>query len=81
MAGGSAGALLGPLTTGLLVVPIGFQNLLPISASLLLFDIVLRFRHGQHLALNFPPSRKTVITCHGRSAGNLVNGLVPIWSH
>ena len=31
-AGGSAGALLGPLATGLLVVPIGFHNLLPISA-------------------------------------------------
>jgi len=38
-AGGSAGALLGPLATGLLVVPIGFQNLLPISASLLLFGV------------------------------------------
>jgi AAA family ATP:ADP antiporter len=38
-AGGSAGALLGPLATGLLVVPIGFENLLPISASLLLFGV------------------------------------------
>ena len=38
-AGGSAGALLGPLATGSLVVPIGFQNLLPISASLLLFGV------------------------------------------
>lgn len=38
-AGGSAGALLGPLATGSLVVPIGFENLLPISASLLLFGV------------------------------------------
>jgi AAA family ATP:ADP antiporter len=38
-AGGSAGALLGPLTTIFLVVPIGFENLLPISASLLLFGV------------------------------------------
>jgi AAA family ATP:ADP antiporter len=38
-AGGSAGALLGPLTTGFLVVPIGFHNLLPISATLLLFGV------------------------------------------
>jgi len=38
-AGGSAGALLGPLATGMLVVPIGFQNLLPISATLLLFGV------------------------------------------
>jgi len=38
-AGGSTGALLGPLATGSLVVPIGFQNLLPISATLLLFGV------------------------------------------
>jgi AAA family ATP:ADP antiporter len=38
-AGGSAGALLGPLATGMLVVPIGFHNLLPISACLLLFGV------------------------------------------
>ena len=38
-AGGSAGALLGPLTTGLLVTSIGFQNLLPMSALLLLFGV------------------------------------------
>jgi AAA family ATP:ADP antiporter len=38
-AGGSAGAILGPLTTGLLVVPLGFQNLLPLSAFLLMFSV------------------------------------------
>jgi len=38
-AGGSAGALIGPLATGSLVIPIGFQNLLPISAVLLLFGV------------------------------------------
>jgi AAA family ATP:ADP antiporter len=38
-AGGSAGALLGPLITGALVVPIGFENLLPLSALLLLFAV------------------------------------------
>lgn len=37
-AGGSTGALLGPLATSALVVPIGFHNLLPISAILLLFS-------------------------------------------
>ena len=39
-AGGSTGALLGPLATSALVVPIGFQNLLPISAGLLLFSAI-----------------------------------------
>ena len=38
-AGGSAGALLGPLTSWLLVVQIGSHNLLPISAALLLFGV------------------------------------------
>lgn len=34
-AGGSTGALLGPLVTSAVVVPIGFENLLPLSALLL----------------------------------------------
>ncbi|MDH5500872.1 MAG: MFS transporter, partial [Gammaproteobacteria bacterium] len=38
-AGGSAGALLGPLLTSALVIPIGFENLLPLSALLLLFAV------------------------------------------
>ncbi len=38
-AGGSAGALLGPLVTSVLVVPLGFQNLLPLSAGLLMFSV------------------------------------------
>jgi AAA family ATP:ADP antiporter len=38
-AGGSTGALLGPLVTGELVVPIGFENLLPLSALLLVFAV------------------------------------------
>ena len=38
-AGGSTGALIGPLLTTVLVTRIGFQNLLPISAALLLLAI------------------------------------------
>lgn len=34
-AGGSAGAVLGPLITSVIVVPLGFENLLPLSAALL----------------------------------------------
>ena len=46
-AGGSTGALLGPLATSVLVVPIGFQNLLPVSAILLLFAVycIAQLRH------------------------------------
>lgn len=38
-AGGSTGALLGPLMTSVLVVPLGFENLLPLSAFLLMFSV------------------------------------------
>ena len=46
-AGGSAGALLGPIVTSLLVTRIGFQNLLPISATLLLLAVfcIYKLRH------------------------------------
>lgn len=43
-AGGSAGALLGPLITSALVVPIGFENLLPLSAILLSFGVYCVYR-------------------------------------
>jgi AAA family ATP:ADP antiporter len=43
-AGGSAGALVGPLLTSVLVVPIGFKNLLPISALLLLLGVYCVYR-------------------------------------
>jgi ATP:ADP antiporter, AAA family len=38
-AGGSTGAFVGPLVTSVLVVPIGFENLLLLSAALLAFSI------------------------------------------
>jgi AAA family ATP:ADP antiporter len=49
-AGGSTGALLGPVFTGLIVVPLGFQNLLPLSAALLGFAVycVHRLRRESH---------------------------------
>ena len=37
-AGGSLGALFGPIVTSVLVIPLGFQNILPISATFLLFS-------------------------------------------
>jgi AAA family ATP:ADP antiporter len=39
-AGGSIGALLGGAATSVLVVPIGFQNLMPISATLLVLAVL-----------------------------------------
>jgi AAA family ATP:ADP antiporter len=64
-AGGSAGALIGPIATSALVVPIGFQNLLPVSAALLLFAVfcITRLRrwvesgHEQELKVTAASSR------------------------
>ena len=49
-AGGSIGALLGGMATSALVVPIGFQNLMPISAALLLIAVfcITRLRKWVH---------------------------------
>lgn len=46
-AGGSAGAILGPLLADPLVVRIGFHNLLPISAALLLVGVVCIYKLRQ----------------------------------
>jgi ATP:ADP antiporter, AAA family len=43
-AGGSTGAILGPVVTGALVVPVGFKNLLPLSALLLLAGVFCIYR-------------------------------------
>jgi AAA family ATP:ADP antiporter len=43
-AGGSTGAILGPLITGQLVVHLGFRNLLPMSALLLLGGVFCIYR-------------------------------------
>ncbi len=50
-AGGSIGALLGGAATSALVVTIGFQNLMPISAALLALAIfcIYRLRHWVHV--------------------------------
>jgi AAA family ATP:ADP antiporter len=46
-AGGSTGAVVGPIITGTLVIPVGFQYLLPVSALLLLAGVycIYRLRH------------------------------------
>lgn len=43
-AGGSAGALIGPIVTSMVVVQIGYRNMLPVSALLLLFAVFCVYR-------------------------------------
>jgi AAA family ATP:ADP antiporter len=58
-AGGSTGALLGPLVTSVLVVPIGFENLLPLSALLLILGVfcVHRLRHWTRADASSDPAQ------------------------
>jgi AAA family ATP:ADP antiporter len=61
-AGGSTGALIGPLITSMLVTRIGFQNLLPLSAILLLLAVycVYRLRQWVHQHDSESPSSQQV---------------------
>ena len=43
-AGGSLGAIAGPLITTVLVIPLGFENLLPISAGFLMLGVLCIYR-------------------------------------
>lgn len=76
-AGGSTGALLGPLVTSVLVIPIGFENLLPLSALLLLFAVycVHRLRTWENRAALAKASVQAPIQAHESApAEDLIGG-------
>jgi len=79
-AGGSTGALVGPIITGLLVTRIGFENLLPISAALLLLAVycVYRLRHWvrRHGASESKPKTPDQVATIGGSAWAGANHVV-----
>ncbi len=67
-AGGSTGALIGPLITSLLVTRIGFQNLLPLSATILLLAVYCVYqlrrwvnRHGLANSTGEPTPQKPAV--------------------
>ena len=61
-AGGSTGALFGPFLTERLVVHIGFQNLLPISAFLLLLSVLCVYRLRRWVRVRHSDNENTVET-------------------
>ena len=75
---GSAGALLGPLVTGFLVVPIGFQNLLPISASLLLFGVYCITRLRLWVESEHRDDVETTVASSAPLGGNLLGGVTHV---
>ena len=77
-AGGSAGALLGPLATGWLVVPIGFQNLLPISASLLLFGVYCITRLRRWVESEHPNEVAATMASTQPLGGSLLGGVTHV---
>ena len=77
-AGGSAGALLGPLATGGLVVTIGFQNLLPISASLLLIGVYCITRLRRWVESEHRDDIADTVASATPLGGNLLGGITHV---
>jgi len=73
--GGSAGALLGPLITSALVVPIGFQNLLPLSACLLAFAVYCIYRLRRWVAGKDSAAPDTSIESSKAIGGHALEGI------
>ena len=74
-AGGSTGAFVGPVITSVLVVPIGFENLLLLSAALLAFSVYcvhrLRWWSLQHSAGGTGPSSESSRPLGGSAFGGI----------
>ncbi len=73
-AGGSVGALIGPFATKFLVVPIGFQNLLPISAALLLFGVFCITRLRAWVVTEHPDESATTVASDKALGGSALCG-------
>src|SRR5690606_31142051 len=74
-AGGSTGAFVGPVVTSVLVVPIGFENLLLLSAALLAFSVycVHRLRRWSldNPDVGTTPSRDASLPLGGSAFGGI----------
>jgi AAA family ATP:ADP antiporter len=74
-AGGSVGALVGPFATNLLVVPIGFENILPISAALLLFGTFCITRLRTWVTTEHPDDVATTVASNKALGGSALDGI------
>jgi AAA family ATP:ADP antiporter len=79
-AGGSIGALLGGAATSALVVPIGFQNLLPISATLLLLAIVCISKLRKWVVLEHENEIVETVASEKPLGGNPLAGITHLFS-
>lgn len=74
-AGGSAGAFLGPLFTSLVAVRIGFANLLPLAALLLLFVVYCIYRLRRWAAENSTEDQANTINSNKPIGGSAWEGM------
>ena len=74
-AGGSTGAILGPWFTSLVVVPIGFQNLLPLSAILLFVAVYCVHRLRRWMSDHETGERKEAVESDKPIGGNALDGI------
>jgi AAA family ATP:ADP antiporter len=79
-AGGSLGAVIGSAATSLLVVKIGFQNLLPIAAALLLIAIACITRLRNWVAQTHPDDSAETAASQKPLGGNPFSGITHVFS-
>ena len=79
-AGGSIGALLGGAATSLLVKPIGFQNLFPISATLLLLAVFCIANLRRWVASEHENNDVETAASEKPLGGNPLNGITHIFA-
>ena len=78
--GGSIGALIGGLITSSLTTTIGFQNLLPLSAALLLFAIICIGRLKNWVHHEHEDDIEQTVESHKPLGGNPLAGLTHLFS-
>ena len=79
-AGGSVGALLGGSATSALVVRIGFENLLPISATLLLLAILCISQLRKWVALEHEDEIAATVASRKPLGGSALGGITHLFS-
>lgn len=79
-AGGSVGAVLGPLLTSVIAVRIEFRNLLPLSALLLLVAVYCIYRIRQWAAENERGEQRAAATSSKPMGGSALDGIKFVFS-
>ena len=79
-AGGSTGAILGPAATSVLVVPLGFENLLPLSAALLGFAVYCVHRLRRWSMQKAPDGQQKAVESAGPLGGAALAGIKMVFT-